>query len=104
MLALQNGTVDGLIQDIAWTGLEGTMYREMLELSSPVNNFHNLRQKQKESLSIVPFFGLYLSDLVLAESQVKSRKDGLDWSGYRRVGELMRHFQDIYHCQQRHSV
>lgn len=103
MLALQNASVDILVQDVGWSGKEGDLYKEMLELSSPVNNFGNLRQRQGESLKMIPFFGLYLSDLVLAEHSVKNPTDITDWSGYRRIGELIRNFQDVQSALKRQN-
>lgn len=102
MLALQNASVDQLVKDMTWSSREGAIFKEILELQSPLGNFGNLRQKQSESQNIIPFFGLYLSDMVLAEHAVKNPTDASDWTGYRKIGEMIRELQDIQFALQRH--
>lgn len=105
MLALQNPSVELLLQECQLSEREHSVYQELLELTSPVNSFINIRTQQEQSAQLIPFFGLYLSDLVLYEHLIQQNGKSEDWSGYQHIGRLIRSLIDIqesakdyHHC------
>lgn len=87
MLALQNASVDVMFKNgTVQLGEKDKMILDgLLTLASPLNNFQRLRSRHREDSQLIPFFGLWITDIVVISESVTI-------TDYRRIGSLMRSF------------
>jgi hypothetical protein len=93
-LALQNPTVEQLMDLLVLPRRERLALDSLLTLTSPARNFAQLRKVTDDCL--VPFFGLYQSDMAMAKESIKSDDDDAEkqWLKYQAIAKIIRRFRN----------